>query len=185
MPTRNFLLFLPAGAPNLRAVLSYYSATANVNAEGDVHINDTLQGFGKLFHSEFHSLVLSLVCSLSIAHLCFLPAGKISVKGGTTAREYRCCSQIRFYVPADNCSSHAKTVPTSCCCSGSLSNRSTVKEIRLKLRLVGRRGNQQSVSKPRDHDDDGEGERTRIDSMPMISPACLTHLLHHRSLITC
>ncbi|ETN42151.1 uncharacterized protein HMPREF1541_04092 [Cyphellophora europaea CBS 101466] len=45
---RNFLLFIPAGVPNLRAVLSYYSATASVNQEGDVNINDTLQGFGKL-----------------------------------------------------------------------------------------------------------------------------------------
>jgi len=43
---RNFLLFIPAGVPNLRAVLSYYSATASVNQEGDVNINDTLQGFG-------------------------------------------------------------------------------------------------------------------------------------------
>ena len=43
---RNFLLFLPSGQPSLRAVISYYSATANVNQEGDVHINDTLQGFG-------------------------------------------------------------------------------------------------------------------------------------------
>lgn len=65
MPTRNFLLFIPAGVPNLRAVLSYYSATTNVNAEGDVHINDTLQGFGKLCPFQLHSLVYSLVHSLS------------------------------------------------------------------------------------------------------------------------
>ncbi|RMD44996.1 hypothetical protein DV735_g79, partial [Chaetothyriales sp. CBS 134920] len=43
---RDFLLFLPSGVSNLRAIFSYYSATANVNQEGDVHINDTLQGFG-------------------------------------------------------------------------------------------------------------------------------------------
>ncbi|KIW64743.1 hypothetical protein, variant [Phialophora macrospora] len=43
---RNFLLFLPAGAANIGALITYYSATANVNQEGDVHINDTLQGFG-------------------------------------------------------------------------------------------------------------------------------------------
>ncbi|KIW40178.1 hypothetical protein, variant [Exophiala oligosperma] len=43
---RDFLLFLPAGQSNLRGVLSYYSATGNVNQEGDVTINDTLQGFG-------------------------------------------------------------------------------------------------------------------------------------------
>lgn len=47
--SRNFLLFLPAGAPSLGAVITYYSATANVNQEGDVHINDTLQGFGTAF----------------------------------------------------------------------------------------------------------------------------------------
>jgi hypothetical protein len=43
---RNFLLFIPAGTPNLRAILSYYTSTATVNPEGDVHINDSLQGFG-------------------------------------------------------------------------------------------------------------------------------------------
>lgn len=43
---RNFLLFIPADAKSLRAVLSYYSATASVNQEGDVHINDSLQGLG-------------------------------------------------------------------------------------------------------------------------------------------
>ncbi len=43
---RNFLLFIPAGTTNLRAVLSYYSSTATVNPEGDVHINDSLQGLG-------------------------------------------------------------------------------------------------------------------------------------------
>lgn len=48
-------MFLPANQPSLRAVITYYSATANVNQEGDVHINDTLQGFGtvpSLFVSE-------------------------------------------------------------------------------------------------------------------------------------
>jgi solute carrier family 25 phosphate transporter 23/24/25/41 len=44
---RNFLLFLPAGAANMGDLITYYSATANVNQEGDVNINDTLQGFGK------------------------------------------------------------------------------------------------------------------------------------------
>lgn len=65
MRTRNFLLFIPANIPNLRAVLSYYTATANVNAEGDVHINDTLQGFGKLFSFLFRSFVSSLAHPLS------------------------------------------------------------------------------------------------------------------------
>lgn len=44
---RDFLLFLPSTSPSLKAILSYYSATANVNHEGDVHVNDTLQGLGK------------------------------------------------------------------------------------------------------------------------------------------
>ena len=47
MVNRDFLLFVPHGTPNLRAILTYYSATANVTHEGDVHVNDTLQGFGK------------------------------------------------------------------------------------------------------------------------------------------
>jgi len=47
MKSRDFLLFVPHGTPNLRAIISYYSAAANVNQEGDVHVNDTLQGFGK------------------------------------------------------------------------------------------------------------------------------------------
>ncbi|EAW14436.1 calcium-binding mitochondrial carrier protein [Aspergillus clavatus NRRL 1] len=43
---RDFLLFLPAySSSNLHAVLSYYTATGNLNPEGDVHIND-LQGLG-------------------------------------------------------------------------------------------------------------------------------------------
>ncbi|PWY89025.1 mitochondrial carrier [Aspergillus heteromorphus CBS 117.55] len=43
---RDFLLFLPAySSSNLRSVLSYYTATGNLNPEGDVHIND-LQGLG-------------------------------------------------------------------------------------------------------------------------------------------
>ena len=47
---RDFLLFIPAGTPNLRAVLSYYSSTATLNPEGDVHINDSLQGLGNYVH---------------------------------------------------------------------------------------------------------------------------------------
>ncbi|CEJ58313.1 hypothetical protein PMG11_06974 [Penicillium brasilianum] len=43
---RDFLLFLPLhSTSDLRAVLSYYTATGNLNPEGDVHIND-LQGLG-------------------------------------------------------------------------------------------------------------------------------------------
>ncbi len=44
---RDFLLFLPAAAPNLRAVLSYYSSTVKLNSEGDVQISkDTAEGLG-------------------------------------------------------------------------------------------------------------------------------------------
>ena len=44
---RNFLLFIPASNASLRAVLSYYSSTATMNQEGDVHINDATQGIGR------------------------------------------------------------------------------------------------------------------------------------------
>ncbi|KAI1914514.1 hypothetical protein LOZ12_005000 [Ophidiomyces ophidiicola] len=46
---RDFLLFLPANpahGSNMRALLSYYSATGNLNPEGDVHINEPFQGLG-------------------------------------------------------------------------------------------------------------------------------------------
>lgn len=47
MVHRNFLLFIPANTPNLRAVLSYYTSTVTVNAEGDVHVSDdTVEGLG-------------------------------------------------------------------------------------------------------------------------------------------
>ena len=48
MICRDFLLFIPAHTPNLRAVLSYYSSTVTVNAEGDVHVSDeSVEGLGK------------------------------------------------------------------------------------------------------------------------------------------
>lgn len=44
---RDFLLFIPANAPNLAAVMSYFSATMKMNPEGDVLISDdTIQGLG-------------------------------------------------------------------------------------------------------------------------------------------
>ena len=44
---RDFLLFIPATAPNLHAVMSYFSATMKVNPEGDVLVNDdTIHGLG-------------------------------------------------------------------------------------------------------------------------------------------
>ncbi|KAK2759171.1 hypothetical protein FQN54_003271 [Arachnomyces sp. PD_36] len=43
---RNFLMFFPAGSSTLHDVLSYYTATGTLNPEGDVHINQPLQGLG-------------------------------------------------------------------------------------------------------------------------------------------
>ncbi|KAF2842140.1 calcium dependent mitochondrial carrier protein-like protein [Patellaria atrata CBS 101060] len=44
---RDFLLFIPASAPNLEAVMSYFSSTVKVNPEGDVLISDdTIEGLG-------------------------------------------------------------------------------------------------------------------------------------------
>ncbi|KAL2222125.1 putative calcium dependent mitochondrial carrier protein [Thermoascus aurantiacus ATCC 26904] len=57
---RDFLLFLPAkSSSDLRAVLSYYLATGNLNPEGDVHINEPLQGLG-IDHSFPRSFVLAI-----------------------------------------------------------------------------------------------------------------------------
>jgi solute carrier family 25 phosphate transporter 23/24/25/41 len=59
---RNFLLFIPASAPSLKAVLSYFSSTVKVNLEGDVQISDdTIQGLGtrqQFLHAFFGSLFL-------------------------------------------------------------------------------------------------------------------------------
>ena len=61
---RNFLLFLPAQQPGLRAVFSYYNSTLTVNPEGDVHVSDeTVQGLGigrKFLTSLFGTLVAAL-----------------------------------------------------------------------------------------------------------------------------
>lgn len=88
-PKRDFLLFLPADSPNLRTVLSYYSATGNLNPEGDVDINETLQGLGTgipLFfnlllavRSFFSSLFLVLGWrATTTAPLSLAPAGGAS-----------------------------------------------------------------------------------------------------------
>lgn len=43
----DFLLFIPASAPNLQAVMSYYNAALKVNAEGDALVSDdNIQGLG-------------------------------------------------------------------------------------------------------------------------------------------
>lgn len=67
---RDFLLFLPTEVTNLRNVLSYYKATGNLNPEGDVDINDTLQGLGigipALSHFLLYALETALYCSLHV-----------------------------------------------------------------------------------------------------------------------
>lgn len=46
-PARSFLLFIPANTPSLRAVLSYFSSTVTVNAEGDVNaLSESAEGLG-------------------------------------------------------------------------------------------------------------------------------------------
>ena len=62
------MLFLPIHSPSdLRAVLSYYTATGNLNPEGDVHIND-LQGLGTehSFLRTYSSIVQSLLYNILI-----------------------------------------------------------------------------------------------------------------------
>ncbi|KAL9000096.1 MAG: hypothetical protein Q9169_001171 [Polycauliona sp. 2 TL-2023] len=58
---RDFLLFMPAPTPNLRAVLTYYSSTVTVNAEGDVHVSDeAVEGIGiRHFLSRFIESLLA------------------------------------------------------------------------------------------------------------------------------
>lgn len=60
--SRNFLLFLPADTPGLKAILSYYTSAVSLNAEGDATFSDdTIQGLGtalpRLFASFFGSIV--------------------------------------------------------------------------------------------------------------------------------
>jgi hypothetical protein len=86
---RNFLLFIPAGTPNLRAVLSYYSSTATLNPEGDVHINDSLQGLGNYNHlrnTQFYdTLINTYLCSsnilLAMAFVAILAASPSLLEG--------------------------------------------------------------------------------------------------------
>ncbi|KAF4306825.1 Calcium-binding mitochondrial carrier SAL1 [Botryosphaeria dothidea] len=56
---RDFLLFIPAETPSLKAVLSYYSSTVQMTPEGDVAVNDELiNGLGTwLLHLFFGSLI--------------------------------------------------------------------------------------------------------------------------------
>ncbi|KAL8906503.1 MAG: hypothetical protein Q9207_001989 [Kuettlingeria erythrocarpa] len=61
---RDFLIFIPATTPNLRAVLSYYTSTVTINAEGDVNVSEeAAEGIGRRrFHSSFvHSLLATFM----------------------------------------------------------------------------------------------------------------------------
>ena len=72
---RDFLLFLPLhSTSDLHAVLSYYTATGNLNPEGDVHIND-LQGLGtdrsflKHYLLAIHALLYNIISLPVLASL--------------------------------------------------------------------------------------------------------------------
>ncbi|KAI4727486.1 hypothetical protein E4T49_04742 [Aureobasidium sp. EXF-10728] len=54
---RDFLLFMPIGAPGLKAVMSYYQSAMKVTQEGDVSVSDeTIQGLGTATSFLKHSL---------------------------------------------------------------------------------------------------------------------------------
>lgn len=74
---RNFLLFIPATAPNLSSVISYYSSTLSLNPEGDVVISDaTIQSIGTAFLRFFFGAILDIAkpASKPPAHSAFEPA---------------------------------------------------------------------------------------------------------------
>lgn len=71
MSCRDFLLFLSGySSYDLHAVLSYYTATGNLNPEGDVHIND-LQGLGTdhPFLTRYILAIKSFLYKVSPAHI--------------------------------------------------------------------------------------------------------------------
>lgn len=60
---RDFLLLIPADAPNLNAVLSYYSAVVTLSPEGDVQVGgETMQGLGteQRFPTSFIGAIASI-----------------------------------------------------------------------------------------------------------------------------
>ncbi|KAK1142708.1 hypothetical protein N8T08_007339 [Aspergillus melleus] len=85
---RDFLLLLPAySSSNLHAVLSYYTATGNLNPEGDVHIND-LQGLGTdhTFPSRYLLAIKNLLYYIFPVHALaiFIPSAYAEVGGEST-----------------------------------------------------------------------------------------------------
>lgn len=62
MLTADFLLFIPANAPGLQAVFSYYTTTVKLSAEGDVFLSDeALQGLGTIINLLKRSLFGALL----------------------------------------------------------------------------------------------------------------------------
>lgn len=60
---RDFLLFIPATAPNLQEVFSYFTSTVRLNPEGDVQISDDhINGLGikKRFLNLFFGPIISI-----------------------------------------------------------------------------------------------------------------------------
>ena len=58
----DFLLFIPTHDPGLKAILSYYSTTVKVNAEGDVLIgHDAMEGLGKRLPNLSYMLFGSII----------------------------------------------------------------------------------------------------------------------------
>jgi hypothetical protein len=102
---RNFLLFIPAGTPNLRAVLSYYSSTATLNPEGDVHINDSLQGLGNYIHFQntpfYDSLINTYLCSsntlLAMAFVTVLASSPSLQEGFEVEEDVETGSPLTFH----------------------------------------------------------------------------------------
>jgi solute carrier family 25 phosphate transporter 23/24/25/41 len=88
--SRDFLLFLPTDTASLRTVLSYYKATGNLNPEGDVDINETLQGLGTEIPTLYHFLhslanILYHLCQASISRLSAAPFNLVAVAYAETS----------------------------------------------------------------------------------------------------
>jgi solute carrier family 25 phosphate transporter 23/24/25/41 len=62
--TRDFLLFLPTERPGLKAVLSYYSSTVMLNAEGDTQLSD--ENVESLGTAKFLSILLGSIIRIAL-----------------------------------------------------------------------------------------------------------------------